>query len=266
MKLNGRSALVTGGTQGVGAAIAISLAKEGVNLILHGLHEDALARDTIQRCREFGVRVTPIFCDLWQPVNKLMVLVAEKALSVEPELSMLVNNAGVFIDRPFLEMDEVTFDRTFDLNVKVGYFLTQFFARHWIANQTSGRILFTASINGLLAEPNHTAYDASKAAVSGLVRSLCVALAPSGIRVNAIAPGLVRTPLTNPVFDSDTNALRWMQLHTPNQQVPEASVCGPLAAFLLSDDAEHIHGQTMYIDGGMSVWQQPDMPPRAKLL
>jgi NAD(P)-dependent dehydrogenase (short-subunit alcohol dehydrogenase family) len=172
---------------------------------------------------------------------------------------LLVNNAGVFIDTPFLEMDQTRFDRTFHLNVKVGYFLTQYFSKRWIENKQAGRVLFTGSINGLLAEPDHTAYDASKAAVAGMVRSMCIALAPYGIRINSMAPGLVRTPLTSPVSD-DPDLLKWMELHTPNRQVPNASVCGPTAAFLLSDDAAHIHGQTIYVDGGMSAWQQPDLP------
>ena len=264
MRLNGRSALITGGTQGVGAAIALSLAKAGANLILHGLREDETALRTIAQCKSYGVRVTPIYCDLWQPLGMVLRQLGEGSLAVEPELSVLVNNAGVFIDKPFLEMDQSTFDRTFDLNVKVGYFLTQFFAKRWIAKEVSGRVLFTGSINGLLAESDHTAYDASKAAVSSLVRSLCVALAPRNIRVNAIAPGLVRTPLTEQVLSQDEDAVRWMQLHTPNQKVPDASVCGPMAAFLLSDYAEHIHGQTIYIDGGMSAWQQPDLPARVR--
>ena len=260
MNLTGRSALVTGGTQGVGAAIALSLAKAGVNLVLHGLKEDDLAIETIRQCQVLGVRATPIYFDLWQPLDIVLRDVGDRAADIEPEISLLVNNAGVFIDQPFLRMDEATFDRTFDLNVKVGYFLTQLFSRRWIQKGVSGRVLFTASINGLLAEADHTAYDASKAAVSSLVRSLCVALAPDGIRVNAIAPGLVRTPLTNQILNNDADALRWMQLHTPNGQVPEPSVCGPLAAFLLSDDAQHIHGQTIYVDGGMSAWQQPELP------
>ncbi len=260
MNLTGRSALVTGGTQGVGAAIALSLAKAGVNLVLHGLKEDDLAIETIRQCQVLGVRATPIYCDLWQPLDIVLRDVGDRAADIEPEITLLVNNAGVFIDHPFLRMDEATFDRTFDLNVKVGYFLTQLFSRRWIQKGVSGRVLFTASINGLLAEADHTAYDASKAAVSSLVRSLCVALAPDGIRVNAIAPGLVRTPLTNQILNNDADALRWMQLHTPNGQVPEPSVCGPLAAFLLSDDAQHIHGQTIYVDGGMSAWQQPELP------
>ena len=264
MNLTGHSALITGGTQGVGAAIALSLAKAGANLVLHGLKENDLALDTIQQCRAFGVRVTPIYCDLWQPVETILRDIGQRSTEIDMELNLLVNNAGVFIDKPFLEMDESTFDRTFDLNVKVGYFLTQFFSKYWTKRRVAGRVLFTASINGLLAESDHTAYDASKAAVSSMVRSLCVALAPRGIRVNAIAPGLVRTPLTNQVLNQDEDAIRWMQLHTPNGIVPEASVCGPMAAFLLSDEAEHIHGQTIYIDGGMSAWQQPDLPAKLR--
>ncbi len=157
-------------------------------------------------------------------------------------------------------MDSITFESTFRINVTSGYFLTQYFARRWIEHRVPGRVLFTGSINGILAETVHTAYDASKAAVAGLVRSLCVTLAPHGIRVNSMAPGLVRTPLTNQVLDTNPEALAWMKLHTPNGQVPPAEVCGGAAVFLLSDLAEHIHGQTLYVDGGMSAWQQPDPP------
>ncbi len=258
--LRGRTALITGGTQGVGGAIAVALATAGCDLILHGLNENADAKQTIHRCNESGVRVEAHFCDLNQPVENCVETLTRAASQAGMSVDILVNNVGVFIDKPFLEMDIATFQQTMHLNLAVGYFLSQAFAREWIANKVAGRILFTGSINGLLAEPNHTAYDASKAAVSGLVRSLCVALAPHGIRVNAIAPGLVRTPLTNLVLDADAAALRWMQLHTPNGQVPNADVCGGTAAFLLSDLASHIHGQTVYVDGGMSIWQQPDCP------
>lgn len=258
--LLGHTALITGGTQGVGAAIASSLASAGANLILHGLVENEAAKQTIALCQTHGVRVTPLYCDLSKSIEDVIRDVGEWALQIDPELDLLVNNAGVFIDQPYLEMDEPLFDRTIHLNVKVGYFLTQFFSRHWVRQGCSGRVLFTGSINGLLAESDHTAYDTSKAAVAGMVRSLCVALAPLGIRVNSMAPGLVRTPLTSQL-SRDADALKWMQLHTPNGLVPDASVCGPIAAFLLSDEATHIHGQTVYVDGGMSAWQQPDLPP-----
>ncbi len=257
--LQGHVALITGGTQGVGGAIAMSLAKAGANLILHGLVEDECALETISQCQTFGVRVSPLYCDLTQPIDIVLNDLAERALEIEPDIDLLVNNAGVFIDLPFPEMSEVLFDRTFHLNVKVGYFLTQYFSKKWMCTGRSGRVLFTGSINGILAESDHTAYDASKAALAGMVRSLCVALAPHGIRINSMAPGLVRTPLTKQV-SRDADALKWMEMHTPNGRVPDASVCGPIAAFLLSDEATHIHGQTIYVDGGMSAWQQPDLP------
>lgn len=268
INLKGRTAVVTGGTQGVGAAIAVSLAKSGANLILHGLHQNQYALQTESACREYGVEVRSIYLDLFAPISEVISKFEKDCLHPEATLpTLLVNNAGIFIDSPFLEMDEGTFQRTFHLNVTVGYFLTQLFARYWVSKQLDGRVLFTGSINGLLAEPNHTAYDASKAAVAGMVRSLCVALAPNRIRVNSLAPGLVRTPLTNQVLDRDSQSLDWMRLHTPNQRVPEADECGPMAAFLLSDLASHIHGQTIYVDGGMSAWQQPDLPDalRARL-
>ena len=119
--------------------------------------------------------------------------------------------------------------------------------------------MLTGSINGVLAEPDHTAYDASKGAVEMLVKSLCVSLAPHGIRVNGLAPGLVETPLTAPAL-ADPAARRWMELHTPNGQVPGAAACGGAAVFLVSDEAEHVQGHMLRIDGGMSAWQQPDPP------
>ncbi|MCC6511944.1 MAG: SDR family oxidoreductase [Pirellulaceae bacterium] len=261
MRLVGRTALITGGTQGVGAAIAVAIAKAGGNLVLHGLRDDALSQATVATCRAAGATVHTVFCDLMSDTETAVNTLFSAALAVAPDLTLLVNNAGTFLDKPFLEMDHQTFERTWRLNVAAGYFLTQAWARHWIPRQLPGRVLFTGSINGQLAEMNHSAYDSSKGAVWMMVRSLCVSLAPHGIRVNSIAPGLVVTPLTAPVLEKDHEAKAWMQLHTPNGQVPGPECCGPAAVFLLSDDAEHIHGQTLLVDGGMSVWQQPELPP-----
>jgi len=175
-------------------------------------------------------------------------------------VSLLVNNAGTFREPPFLEMEYQDYQHTMRLNVDAGFFLTQAIARRWVAGGIRGRVLFTGSINGLLAEADHAAYDTSKGAVASMVRTLCVALAPRGIRVNGVAPGLVRTPLTDQILSVDRDAMRWMQLHTPNGQVPAAEVVGPAAVFLMSDEAEHVQGQMLLVDGGMSAWQQPDLP------
>ena len=259
MRLDGRKALITGGTQGVGAAIAECLAQAGCDVILHGLVDDDFCRATLGRCRAQGVKAEAVFQDLSIPAERC---VPELLLQLpDPsEVSILVNNAGTFCDKPFLEMDVATFQRTMQLNVHAGYFLTQAFARAWVAGGVAGRVLFTGSINGVLAEADHTAYDSSKGAVHAMVRSLCVALAPRKIRVNAMAPGLVVTPLTAPVLSQDSQAMDWMKLHTPNQSVPGPEACAAAALFLLSDEAEHVQGQTLLVDGGMSIWQQPDLP------
>lgn len=259
-RLDGRTALITGGTQGVGAAIAEALAQAGCDIVLHGLHEDDASRQTQSNCRQFGGKVSTICCDMAGATGECVQTLYDQANAACDGISILVNNAGTFIDKPFLDMDLATYERTMRLNVASGYFLTQAFARHWVKRKIAGRVLFTGSINGELAEPDHTAYDASKGAIRTLVRSLCVSLAPYGIRVNAIAPGLVVTPLTAPVLTSDPDAMRWMKLHTPNREVPGPEVCGSAALFLLSDEARHIHGQTLLVDGGMSVWQQPELP------
>lgn len=257
MRLDNRKALITGGTQGVGAAIAKTLAQAGCDLIIHGLQEDEHSLNTQERCRSFDVSVQSVCGDLSGPFPACIDSMLDQ-IPID-EVDLLVNNAGTFCDKPFLDMDTRTFERTFALNVSAGYFLTQAFARHWIAQSKSGRVLFTGSINGELAEPNHTAYDASKGAVQAMVKSLCVALAPHGVRVNSLAPGLVVTPLTAGALE-DKDTMKWMELHTPNGRVPGPDSCGAAALFLLSDEAEHVHGQTILVDGGMSVWQQPDLP------
>lgn len=259
ISLTGHSALITGGTQGVGLAIAEALARAGSRVVLHTLRIDEMALAAAERCGAAGMPAPLIAGDLSGETQPAVDHLVAEALRADQGIDLLVNNAGTYLDIDFLEMDVRRFEYTFRLNVAAGYFLTQAFARRWISNNTSGRVLFTGSINGLLSEPTHTAYDASKGAVAALVRSLCVSLAPRRIRVNALAPGLVVTPLTKPILD-DPAIMNWMRLHTPNGQVPAASVCGPAAVFLLSDAAEHIHGQTLLVDGGMSCWQQPDLP------
>ena len=256
--LNGRTALVTGSSQGVGRAIAISLAKAGANVVLHGLEEDDAALESIALCQEHNVQVHFLAGDLSASNEQTLNFATQVAEVAPTTIDLLVNNAGSYFDVPFLEMKPETFEKTMRLNVFSYFFLTQFFAKRWVENQIAGRVLMIGSINGRLAERTHAAYDTSKGAVEMMVRTLCVELAPHNIRVNGIAPGLFYTPLTAPGLDNP-DARQWMESHTPNGKVPGPEVAGDAAAFLLSDAGEHIHGQMLLIDGGMSVWQQP--PP-----
>jgi NAD(P)-dependent dehydrogenase (short-subunit alcohol dehydrogenase family) len=257
ISLEGHKALITGSTQGVGQAVALALSAAGADVVIHGLTKDDSGYRTVERCRAIGRQAELIEGDLAGDTISSVSAVYEKATSALAGIDILVNNAGGYFDVPFLDMDFARFDKTMRLNVYAYYFLAQMFARAWVAQKVRGRILLIGSINGRLAEPTHSAYDTSKGAVEMMVKTLCVELAPHGIRVNGLGPGLFRTPLTVRALD-DPGTLRWMQLHTPNGMVPGAEVAGDAAVFLLSDAAAHIHGQMLLVDGGMSAWQQPN--------
>jgi NAD(P)-dependent dehydrogenase (short-subunit alcohol dehydrogenase family) len=261
--LQGHSALITGSTKGVGRSIAEAFAAAGANVVIHGRSRDRAADEVLATCASRGVQTAFVAADLMTDTIPTADRLFADAIAAVPAIDILVNNAGTYIDKPFLEMDWQTYERTMRLNVAAPYFLTQRFAQYWIAHKTAGRVLMIGSINGRLAEPTHSCYDTSKGAIDAMVRSLCVSLAPHGIRVNGLAPGLVRTPLTS-IIDRDERFRRWMELHTPSGQVPHSDVCGSGAVYLCSDDAWHVHGQMLLVDGGMSAWQQPDMPDNWK--
>jgi NAD(P)-dependent dehydrogenase (short-subunit alcohol dehydrogenase family) len=262
--LSGHRVLITGSTQGVGRAIALACARAGADVVLHGLARDERARETERECAAVGRQVALVTGDLSESTEVAVDRLYHEACELMPGIDLLVNNAGMCADVPFLEMSWALFERTMRLNVYAYFFLTQRFARQWVEQHVAGRVLMVGSINGRLAEPAHSAYDTSKGAVEMMVRTLCVELAPHDVRVNGIAPGLFRTPLTSAALD-DATFLAWMQRHTPNGQVPGPEVAGEAAVFLLSDAASHIHGQMLLIDGGMSAWQQPNVQTQKEL-
>ncbi len=257
--LEGHTALITGSSQGIGAAIALGIARAGADVVLHGLVEDAAAEASVAACAAAGARVDFVCGDLIGTEDHAVAAVFNEAITANSNIDLLVNNAGTYIDTDFLEMSFQTFDRTMKLNVYSYFFLTQQFARHIVARDRPGSVLMVGSINGRLAEPCHAAYDTSKGAVEMMLKSLCVSLAPHGIRVNGVAPGLFRTPLTASAL-TEPAVLDWMKLHTPNGEVPGPEVCAEAAVYLLSDAARHVTGQMLLVDGGMSAWQQPDLP------
>ena len=150
--LSGRRALVTGGTQGVGAAIATSLARAGADLLLLGLRDDDLARQTLAACRQAGVSAELLTVDLSEPPTAYLDPLLKRIDEIMPGIDLLVNNAGTYIDPPFFELDYGCFQKTMHLNVAAGFFLTQAIARRWVQDGVKGRV-FDAAAGGVWAAP-----------------------------------------------------------------------------------------------------------------
>jgi NAD(P)-dependent dehydrogenase (short-subunit alcohol dehydrogenase family) len=236
--LSGHAALVTGSTSGLGQAMADALAQAGARVVRHGLTAFAP-----------GVLTT----DLLDPGAPEQLL--GEALAQCPSLDLLVCNAGAFFDVPFLEMDRERFARTLRLNVEQAYFLVQGFARHLIAQGRPGAVVITSSTNGFQAEEDSTAYDLSKGALVMMTRTLALALAPHGIRVNSLAPGLIRTPVTAPWLDAKPDLARQYEKKIAAGRIGQPEDCAGACVFLCSDAARYIHGQTLVVDGGLTLGQ-----------
>jgi NAD(P)-dependent dehydrogenase (short-subunit alcohol dehydrogenase family) len=238
------AALVTGSSKGIGLAIGQGLHAAGAKVIFHGT-------TTRPACLpEDGAYVSR---NLLEPDATESLI--NEALGAQPGLNLLVCNAGSFFDTSFLEMDAERWDKTMQLNVRACYFLVQAFARALVARQRGGAVVIVSSTNGFQSEEGSTAYDTSKGALVMMTRSLAQALAPHNIRVNGLAPGLIRTPLTAPWIDARADKRAHYCKKILLGRIGEPEDCAGAAAFLLSPAAAYITGQVLTVDGGLTVGQ-----------
>jgi NAD(P)-dependent dehydrogenase (short-subunit alcohol dehydrogenase family) len=240
--LAGKTALVTGSSQGIGWAIATGLHAAGARVVFHGKAEPAPAMP--------GGSIYLVE-DLLQPEGAARLV--RTAFEVRPEIDLLVCNAGSFFDVPFLEMGEAEWDRTIGLNVRANYFVAQAFARVLVSQKRPGAIVTTCSTNGFQPEDDSSAYDISKGAMVMLTRTLAQSLAPHKIRVNGIAPGLIVTPLTAGLLNTDKHRHYEKKILLGHLGQPDD--CAGAATFLLSPAANYITGQIIVIDGGLTLGQ-----------
>jgi NAD(P)-dependent dehydrogenase (short-subunit alcohol dehydrogenase family) len=242
--LAANSALVTGSTKGIGHAIALGLREAGAGVIFHGSKRP----DHLPAGSPF------LAADL-QAADAPATLIAD-AFQELPGLDLLVCNAGSFFDLPFLEMDADRWERTMNLNVRATYFLVQAFARGLVERRRPGSVVIVSSTNGFQAEDDSTAYDTSKGALVMMTRTLAQSLAPHGIRVNGLAPGLIHTPLTNGWLGGQKpEARRHYEKKILLGRVGQPEDCAGTAVFLLSAAAAYVTGQVLVVDGGLTVGQ-----------
>jgi NAD(P)-dependent dehydrogenase (short-subunit alcohol dehydrogenase family) len=242
MKLNQKVAIVTGASQGIGHACAERLVREGARVMLVDVRpEGAAAAEALgDQARFFQADVS---------VKAEVDAMVAATLAAFGHVDILVNNAGVTHAAEFLDLAEEDFDRVLRINLKSMFLCSQAVAREMVKRK-SGCIINMSSVNAELAIPNQVPYVVSKGGVNQLTRVASIGLAQHGIRVNAIGPGTILTELARQAVLSSPDARHTILSRTPLGRCGEPEEIAAIAAFLASDDASYITGQTLYADGG----------------
>lgn len=247
-KLKGKTALITGGDSGIGRAVAYCFAKEGAKLALAYLDEHEDAEQTRVRAEQLGAECVLISADLRKKEHAEAVVA--KTLDRFGQLDILVNNHGVqFVQDSILDITEEQLDDTFRTNVYGFFFVTQAALVHM---RPGGTIINTTSITAFQGTKELIDYSATKGAIVAFTRSLAQSLVQQGIRVNAVAPGPVWTPLQPASFPAEAlTTFGTDTSKTPMQRAGQPFELGPAYVFLASDDAGFMTGQILHVDGGM---------------
>ena len=249
MLLEGKNAIVTGGSQGIGAAIALELAREGANVCLTYRKHESEAQEYADQISKMGRKALAVKCDISSFSEAEAVVKA--ALNEFSSLQILVNNAGMNWDAVSWKMSEEQWDRVIEVNLK-GYFNFTRQAAPIFKEQKYGKVINITSINGLRGKFGQTNYSASKAGIIGFTKALAKELGGFGVNVNAVAPGLIETAMLR---DSESRdkiidmALAEIVLKRVGQPEDLANV----VAFLASDKARHITGEVVKVDGGQYI-------------
>lgn len=247
----GRVAIITGAAQGIGEACAVRLARDGASVIVCDTSDD-LGNAVARRIHDGGGKARFVHCDVSEKLDVHNLIAA--ALEAYGQLDILVNNAGVVDDAPFLSLTEAEFDRILRVNLKGSFVCGQAAARQMVkqleeGSKRPGSIVNMSSINSFFGLPDHVAYATSKGGVMQLTRSMAVALAPYGIRVNAVGPGTIETPLIKDVVKSPEFRDKVLS-RTPLGRFGQPEEIAAIVTWLASDEASYITGETIYADGG----------------
>lgn len=260
MKLEGKVALVTGSSQGIGQAVVIRLAQEGANVIINYRSHPEGAEETLAKVEASGGKCYMAQCPKSQgiaikgdlgSVPDIRQLVAE-SISHFGKLDILVNNAGIEKHAPFWEVTEADYDAVLDVNLKGVFFATQSMVQHLIETKRTGKIINISSVHEELPFPNFTAYCASKGGMKMLTRNLAIELGGLGITINNVAPGAIETPINTKLLN-DPQKLGALLNNIPLGRLGQPQDVASLVAFLASSDADYVTGTTFFVDGGL-LW------------
>ncbi len=258
-RLAGKCALITGASRGIGAAVAERFADEGATVAINHWRDRAGADHVLQRLRDIAKagaaapsRHIAIDADIADPAaGRAMV---EQCVATWGRLDCLVNNAGIQSETPGDGYDTASFDRIIAVNLAGAAFLSSRAIKHFLSREGGGTIINTSSVHETIPKPGYIAYAVSKGGLGNLTRTLALEYAARGIRVNAVAPGAVTTDM-NAAWVDDLAKRRAVESHIPMGFAADALAdIAPVFAFLASDDARYITGQTIYACGGLTLY------------
>lgn len=246
-KLDGKTAVVTGASRGIGRAIALELAKEGANVVVNYSGSEAKAQEVVEEISKIGSKAIAVQANVAD--NDSVQNLMKSALDEFGSIDILVNNAGITRDNLLMRMKEDEWDDVINTNLK-GVFLCTKAVTRQMMKQRAGRIINIASVVGVIGNAGQANYTAAKAGVIGLSKTSARELASRNILVNAVAPGFITTEMTDALPEDIKEAML--------SQIPLAKLGKPenvakAVVFLASDDAEYITGQVLHVDGGIAM-------------
>jgi len=256
--LEGRNVLVTGGSSGIGQAIAVRFAEHGANVAINYLRVPDEARDTsdqvhacVRQVRREGVRDVLVQGDVSREDD--VVAMVDAAAETLGGIDILINNAGIQISRPSDELSSAEFDRVIAVNLRGAFLCAREAIRRLLAAGRAGSIINISSVHQIIPKPGYLGYSASKGGMQNLTRTLALEYAGRGIRVNGIGPGATVTPINRAWID-DPVKRRQVEEHIPMRRAGDATEMADVACFLASDLAGYITGQTIFVDGGLTLF------------
>jgi glucose 1-dehydrogenase len=256
--LRGRNVLVTGGSSGIGQAIAIRFAENGSNVAINYLRAPGEAGDTheqvracVNRVAQEGVRDVLVGADVSREED--VVRMVAQAVEELGGLEILVNNAGIQLSRPSDELSSADFDRVLNVNLRGSFLCAREAIRHFLREGKPGCIVNVSSVHQLIPKPDYLGYSVSKGGMQNLTRTLALEFAGRGIRVNGVGPGATITPI-NQAWVEDPAKKEQVERHIPMARAGTADEMAGVTCFLASDDAAYITGQTIFVDGGLTLF------------
>jgi glucose 1-dehydrogenase len=256
--VRGKNVLVTGGSSGIGQAIAVRFAEHGANVAINYLRQPDEAKETadqvhacVAKVQQEGVRDVLVGADVSKE-DEVVRMVGD-AIEGLGGVDVLVNNAGIQISRPSEELSSADFDKVLAVNLRGAFMCAREAIKHLLEEDKQGSIVNISSVHQLIPKPDYLGYSVSKGGMQNLTRTLALEYAGRGIRVNGIGPGATITPI-NSAWIEDPVKKEMVESHIPMARAGTSDEMAGVTCFLASDDAAYITGQTIFVDGGLTLF------------